>query len=418
MNAIAQEVKGELLERFVRYTGIDTQSDPDSQSYPSTEKQLVFTRLLRDELLELGLTDVSIDQYGYLIAKIPSTLGYEDVTSVGFLSHVDTSPDFSGRGVQPQIVEAYEGQVIELGDSGYRLDPSQFPDLLLHIGHDLVTTDGTTLLGADDKAGVAEIMTLVAYLNRHPEVAHGPISIGFTPDEEIGQGVENFDLARFGAKYAYTVDGSIEGELEYENFNAASAEIFVQGRNVHPGYAKGKMINALQVLYDLHALLPEAQRPEHTEGYEGFYHLTDIEGNVDKAKMNYIIRDHSMALFDQKKQFMKSSINLIRDKYPEAEITLRLKDQYLNMRQKIEPHQELISSAEEAMLRAGVKPLIRPIRGGTDGARLSYMGLPCPNLFTGGVNFHGRYEYASLTTMCRAVETLVNLVSIWAKQTK
>lgn len=418
MNRIAQSVCSELQERFLRYIQIDTQSDPDSTSYPSTDKQLVLTNMLCTELHSLGITNAQVDEYGYLMAQIPASIGYENATPIGFLAHVDTSPDMTASGISPQLIEHYDGSTIALGDSGYYLDPKQFPDLLEHIGHTLITTDGTTLLGADDKAGIAEIMTLVAYLIGHPEIPHGPISIGFTPDEEIGQGVEYFDVERFGATYAYTIDGSIEGELEYENFNAAAAEVTVQGRNVHPGYAKDKMINALQVLHDLHSLLPQAQRPEHTSDYEGFYHLTEMQGSVDYARMHYIIRDHNQALYQAKIRYLEEAISIMRSKYPEADIQLRVREQYLNMREQIEPHRELIDYAQEAMVRAGVQPIIRPIRGGTDGARLSYMGLPCPNLFTGGMNFHGRYEYASLTTMCRSVETLVHLANIWGERTK
>lgn len=413
MQTIAQEIKEELLERFLRYVAIDTQSDEHSETFPSTSKQLDLLGLLRDELLQLGLVNTRLDEHGYVMANIPATPGYERSTPIGFIAHVDTSPDLSGRGVSPQIIRNYLGGDLPLGTSGYTLSPDQFADLELHLGHDLITTDGTTLLGADDKAGVAEIMTLAAYLQRHPEIEHGPISIGFTPDEEIGRGVDYFDVASFGATYAYTVDGSLEGELEYENFNAASAKLTVRGRNVHPGYAKGKMINALQILHDLHARLPKAMRPECSEGYEGFYHLTHSAGSVEEATASYIIRDHDREAFEQKKRYLEQCVSKINTLYNHPIITLELKDQYYNMREQIEPHPQLISYAEQAMQLAGVKPLIRPIRGGTDGARLSYMGLPCPNLFTGGLNFHGRYEYASLTTMSRAVETLVHLTQLW-----
>lgn len=413
MKQIAQEVREELLERFLRYVAIDTQSDERSETFPSTEKQLALLNMLKDELLALGVSNARLDQYGYVMASLPATPGYEEATQIGFIAHVDTSPDLSGADVRPQLINNYQGEDIRLGTSDYVLSPKQFPDLELHLGHDLITTDGTTLLGADDKAGVAEIMTFVAYLMRHPEVAHGPISIGFTPDEEIGRGVDHFDVKRFGAQYAYTVDGSQEGELEYENFNAASARIDVQGRNVHPGYAKGKMINALQVLHDIHSLLPEAMRPECTSGYEGFYHLIGMSGSVDQAHASYIIRDHDRALFEEKKAALERAVQTVNTKIGTRVATLELRDQYYNMREQVLPHWALIERAERAMERAGVRPLIRPIRGGTDGSRLSYMGLPCPNLFAGGMNFHGRYEYASLTTMCRAVATLVHLANLW-----
>lgn len=415
MQQIAQEVQGELLERFLRYVAIDTQSDEDSRTFPSTDKQFRLLSLLRDELIALGVTNAYVDDHGYVMASLPATSGCEAAPAVGFIAHVDTSPDLTGQGVCPQIVEAYDGSPIPLGTSGHVLAPDHFPELLQHVGHTLITTDGTTLLGADDKAGVAEIMTLVAYLMQHPEVPHGKICIGFTPDEEVGRGVDYFDVERFGAQYAYTVDGSIEGELEYENFNAASAHLTAQGRNVHPGYAKGKMRNALQALHDVHALLPEQMRPECTEGYEGFFHLIALSGAVEQAESRYIIRDHSRALFEEKKAMMEQAVQQVNRSFGAEVITLTMRDQYYNMKEQVEPHIRLIDFAREAMLLAGVRPLIRPIRGGTDGARLSFMGLPCPNLFAGGMNFHGRYEYASLTTMCRSVETLVHLATLWSQ---
>lgn len=403
-----------LKERFLQYVGFDTQSDESSTTFPSTDKQLVLLRHLAEEMKALGLTEVEMDQHGYVMGTIPATPGCEGAPVIGFISHVDTAPDMSGKDVKPQIIENYDGGDIRLNDQ-LMMYVADFPELAFFKGHTLITTDGTTLLGADDKAGVAEIMTAAEYLMLHPEVKHGKIRIGFTPDEEIGRGVDHFDVARFGAKYAYTMDGSIEGELEYENFNAASAKLTVSGRNIHPGYAKGKMINSLQVLCDLHALLPEAMRPEATAGYEGFFHLIGINGSVEKASASYIIRDHDRKLFDEKKELMTAAVAFINKKYGFEVVALELRDQYYNMREMVEPHPEIIEKAMEAMQLAGVTPKVQPIRGGTDGARLSYMGLPCPNLFAGGMNFHGKYEYCSLDSMQRAVETICHLAVLWAK---
>ena len=404
----------ELLERFLKYVSFDTQSDESSSTFPSTEKQKVLLNYLADEMRGLGLTEVEMDSYGYVMGTIPATPGCEDKPVIGFISHVDTSPDMSGKDIKPQIIEHYDGKDIRLNET-VTMRVADFPELSFFKGHTLITTDGTTLLGADDKAGVAEIMTMAEYLLSHPEIKHGKIRIGFTPDEEVGRGVDYFDVARFGAQYAYTVDGGFEGELEYENFNAASAHFDVQGKNIHPGSAKDKMLNALRVVCEIDALLPEAQRPEHTEGYEGFYHLASISGSVEKAESYYIIRDHDRAKFEQKKDFARQVADFMNLKYGEGTVTLTLKDQYYNMREMVEPHPELIARAEEAMRKAGVVPAVKPIRGGTDGARLSYMGLPCPNLFTGGMNFHGKYEYASLDTMKRALQTLINLAELWAR---
>ena len=404
----------ELLERFLKYVSFDTQSDESSTTFPSTEKQKVLLNYLADEMRGLGLTEVEMDSYGYVMGTIPATPGCEDKPVIGFISHVDTSPDMSGKDIKPQIIEHYDGKDIRLNET-VTMRVADFPELSFFKDHTLITTDGTTLLGADDKAGVAEIMTMAEYLLSHPEIKHGKIRIGFTPDEEVGRGVDYFDVARFGAQYAYTVDGGFEGELEYENFNAASAHFDVQGKNIHPGSAKDKMLNALRVVCEIDALLPEAQRPEHTEGYEGFYHLASISGNVEKAESYYIIRDHDRAKFEQKKDFARQVADFMNLKYGEGTVTLTLKDQYYNMREMVEPHPELIARAEEAMRKAGVVPAVKPIRGGTDGARLSYMGLPCPNLFTGGMNFHGKYEYASLDTMKRALQTLINLAELWAR---
>lgn len=403
-------MKKEILERFLRYVSYDTQSDPNSETYPSTAKQLLLLNDLTEEMLSLGLQDVEIDEYGYVMGTIPATPGREADDVIGFISHVDTAPDMSGAGVWPQIVENYDGNDIALGEK-YTLSPSEFPELAGLKGHTLITTDGTTLLGADDKAGVAEIMSAAAYLMAHPEVEHGKVRIGFTPDEEIGAGVDHFSVERFGAKYAYTMDGGIEGELEYENFNAASAKIVIEGRNIHPGYAKNKMVNALQVASDVNMMLPLWERPENTEGYEGFFHLVGFTGTVEQASMEYIIRDHSFEKFEQKKELITKIVASINTRFDHPRITLTLKDQYYNMRKMVEPHPQIIERAFRAMERAGVKPVVRPIRGGTDGSRLSYMGLPCPNLFTGGMNFHGRFEYCSLDTMERAVMTIINIIT-------
>lgn len=407
---IARVVREELVARFVRYAQIDTQSAYGTDCYPSTTKQLDLLRLLRDELLELGISDAEMDEHGYVMGTIPASSGYEAEPTIGLIAHVDTSPDMSGANVRPQMVYGYDGGDIALGTSGYVLSPREFPELKQFVGHDLITTDGTTLLGADDKAGVAEIMTLASYLMAHPEIQHGRIRIAFTADEEVGAGVDHFDVARFGADFAYTMDGSQEGELEYECFNAASADITAIGRNVHPGYAKGKMINALQLLHDLHTQLPTQARPERTEGYEGFYHLTQLTGTVEQAQAHYIIRDHDRTLFEEKKDLLTSLVRQTNEGYGTEVLRLKLDDQYYNMRERIEPHMEIVDRAAQAMRSTGITPLIRPIRGGTDGARLSYMGLPCPNIFAGGMNFHGRYEYTSIDTMTRAVEMLVYLV--------
>ena len=380
---IADELRPRLLERFIRYVRIHTQSDPKSSTYPSTACQLDLLRLLRDELVELGVPEVRLEERGYVVARIPASPGHEAAPALGLIAHVDTSPDCSGREVQPQVIEDYGGEVIALGERAV-LNPREFPELRELIGDTLITTDGTTLLGADDKAGV----------------------------EEIGKGVDYFDVPAFGADFAFTVDGGKEGELEYENFNAATAKVYATGRSIHPGYAKGKLINALEVVYLLHAALPHMARPEFTEGYQGFYHLTELRGDVSEAYAEYIIRDHDRATFEEKKELLTKIATEINKAYGHTAIRVELEDSYYNMYEQVAPHAEWLERAKEAMLRAGVAPLVRPIRGGTDGARLSYMGLPCPNLFTGGANFHGPYEYASLDTMCRAAETLVHLVTL------
>ena len=404
----------ELKERFLKYVSFDTQSDENSTTFPSTDKQLVLLNYLADEMRTLGLEDVTVDKYGYTMGTIPATKGYENAPVIGFIAHVDTSPDMSGKDVKPRTIEEYDGSDIQL-NGALTMKVADFPELKNFIGHTLIHTDGTTLLGADDKAGCAEIMTAAEYLISHPEIAHGKIRIGFTPDEEIGRGVDYFDVAAFGADFAYTMDGSAEGELEYENFNAAAATIEIQGRNVHPGYAKNKMINAIQVACDLNSLIPSVERPEHTTGYEGFYHCVGFNGTVENAKISYIIRDHDSEKFEQKKVFMWSCVDLLQKKYGEGVLKLTLKDQYFNMRKMVEPHPHVIEKAMEAMRMADVEPKIKPIRGGTDGARLSFMGLPCPNIFAGGMNFHGKFEYCSLNTMQKATQVIVNLAELWAK---
>ena len=386
----------------------------ESTTFPSTDKQKILLADLAEEMRALGMTDVAMDRYGYVMGTIPATPGCENAPVVGFIAHVDTSPDMSGKDVRPRIIDEYDGGDIFLNGQ-LTMKVSEFPELAFFKGHTLIHTDGTTLLGADDKAGVAEIMTAAEYLMAHPEVKHGKIRIGFTPDEEVGRGVDFFDVEAFGADFAYTVDGGMEGELEYENFNAASARIDIQGRNVHPGYAKNKMINAIEVACELQAMLPAAQKPQYTEGYEGFFHCVGFNGTVEKATVSYIIRDHDAEKFEEKKVLMWACVDLLKKKYGADVLTLTVKDQYFNMLKQVEPHPQVIDKAIEAMEKAGVKPLVRPIRGGTDGARLSFMGLPCPNLFTGGMNFHGKFEYCSLTTMRRAQQVILNLAQLWAE---
>jgi len=404
----------ELKERFLKYVSFDTQSDENSDTFPSTEKQKVLLQYLAEEMRSMGMTEVTMDRYGYVMGTIPASPGLENAPVVGFIAHVDTSPDMSGKDVKPRIVEDYDGTDIVLNGQ-LTMKVEEFPELKLFKGHTLIHTDGTTLLGADDKAGVAEIMTAAEHLLAHPELRHGKIRIGFTPDEEVGRGVDYFDVAAFGADFAYTVDGGYEGELEYENFNAAGAKIHIQGRNVHPGCAKGKMLNAIDIACELNALLPAAERPQHTEGYEGFYHCVGFNGTVEQADIAYIIRDHDAEKFEQKKVYLWSCVDLLLKKYGQGVLNLQIKDQYFNMRKMVEPHPQLIDKAKRAMELAGVEPVVKPIRGGTDGARLSFMGLPCPNLFTGGMNFHGKFEYCSLTTMQRAEQVILNLAQLWAE---
>ena len=403
-----------ILDRFLRYVSVDTQSNEESETQPSAAKEWNLLKMLEAELTALGV-EVTLDEYGYVMASIPSNLNKE-VPAVGFIAHVDTAPDASGADVKPQIIENYDGGAIDLkGVPGLQLRPEEFPEMLHYVGQTLITTDGTTLLGADDKAGVAEIMTAVQYLVEHPEVKHGKICIGFTPDEEIGRGVVKFDVPRFGADYAYTMDGGEVGELEFENFNAASAKIHIQGRNVHPGYAKGKMKNAILIGQELNSLLPVEQRPEFTQDYEGFFHLISFKGAVEEADFAYIIRDHDRAKFEAKKVQMQQVTDFINTKYGEGTATLVLKDQYYNMRQEVEPHYFIVEKAIKAMEMADVKPKIQPIRGGTDGANLSFKGLPCPNIFAGGLNFHGKMEFVPLQSMEKASQVILNIISLFAE---
>ncbi len=404
----------ELKERFLKYVSFDTQSSEESTTFPSTDKQKVLLRALHDEMLALGMTEVTMDEYGYVMGTVPASEGLENAPVIGFISHVDTSPDMSGKDIKPGIIDCYDGCDIQL-NGHLTMKVEDFPELKFFKGHTLIHTDGTTLLGADDKAGVAEIMTAAEYMMTHPEMRHGKIRIGFTPDEEVGRGVDFFDVKKFAADFAYTIDGGMEGELEFENFNAAGVKVEIQGRNVHPGYAKDKMINAIEVGCALQRLLPAEQKPEFTSGYEGFFHCVGFHGTVENATLQYIIRDHDAEKFEAKKVMMWSCVDLLKKQYGENVLTLTIKDQYYNMKKMVEPHPQLIDKAMEAMKQADVKPLIQPIRGGTDGARLSFMGLPCPNLFTGGMNFHGKFEYCSLTTMHKAEQVILNLAKLWAE---
>jgi tripeptide aminopeptidase len=403
-----------VLDKFLRYVSYDTQSDEASDTQPSTDKQLVLLRLLANELKDMGVADAAMDSYGYVSGTIPANIN-KKTPIVGFLAHVDTSPDMSGAGVKPRIISNYDGNDVILNEAeNIVMRTADFPEIKAYQGQTLITTDGTTLLGADDKAGVAEIMFLVQYLMAHPEIKHGAVKVGFTPDEEIGRGVDKFDVEKFGADYAYTFDGGPVGELEYENFNAAGAKIAVQGRNIHPGYAKGKMLNAMLICMELNAMLPVEQRPEFTSGYEGFFHLTKMEGSVEKAEMRYIIRDHDRAKLEQKKNWLQSCADLINRRYGDGTVNIIITDQYYNMCEKIEPHFHIIEIAKTAMQRAGITPIIKPIRGGTDGARLSYMGLPCPNIFAGGHNFHGKYEFIPVESMEKACCVMLNIVELFS----
>ena len=402
-----------LVERFLRYVSVDTQSNEDSQTQPSTMKQLNLLSMLRDELLAMGV-EATLDEYGYVMARIPSNVDAH-VPAVGFISHVDTSPDASGADIKPQIIHDYDGSAIALkGVDGLYLDPKDFPELLRHKGEDLITTDGTTLLGADDKAGVAEIMNAVEYIMTHPEFKHGPICIGFTPDEEIGRGVAKFDVARFGADSAYTMDGGEVGELEFENFNAAAATVTIQGRNVHPGYAKGKMKNAILIGMELNSLLPIEQRPEYTSDYEGFFHIISYKGTVENCTFSYILREHDLDKHEAQKAELRRCVDFINAKYGEGTASVEIRHQYYNMRKQVEPHYHIVEKAIKAMEMEGIKPKVQPIRGGTDGANLSFMGLPCPNIFAGGLNFHGKFEWVSIQSMEKASKVVLNIISLFA----
>jgi tripeptide aminopeptidase len=405
-----------VTERFIRYVKQHTTSDPESITYPSTDRQMVFMKKLAAELIEIGCSEVELDEFGYVTATIPSN-GIGDTPVVGFVAHVDTSPDFSGENVQPQIIEKYDGNPVHL-KNGIFIDPKDFPEILNYTGQSIITTDGTTLLGADDKAGVAEIVTAAEILLKSKEIKHGKIKLGFTPDEEIGKGTDHFDVKKFGADFAFTLDGGEIGELEFENFNAAGAKVIIQGRSVHPGAAKNKMINASLVAHQIISMLPPFERPEHTEKYEGFFHLTEIKGNVEKAEINWIIRDHDFQKFEEKKKLLNEIVDQVNFQYGKNLVELEIKDQYFNMRQKIEPVMFVVEIAKQAMLQAGVEPKIKAIRGGTDGARLSYDGLPCPNIFAGGHNFHGPFEFIPIPSMVKAVEVIVNIAQLTGKMRK
>ena len=404
-----------LINRFISYVTTDTESDPNSEATPSTEKQWVLARALHEELIAIGMQDVTIDDKSYVMATLPSNSS-KDIPTIGFVSHFDTSPDFTGANVKPIIHENYDGGELVLNqEQNIVLTPDYFEDLLLYKGNTIITTDGTTLLGADDKAGIAEIVSAMEYLINHPEIEHGTIRVCFTPDEEIGRGAHHFDVEKFGAQWAYTMDGSQIGELEYENFNAAGAKVTIQGKIVHPGYAKGKMINSMYMAKEFINGLPANETPEHTSGREGFYHLYDMHGSVDKTTLQYIIRDHDKQKFEARKQTMELLTKRLNKAFGNDPITIEIKDQYYNMREKIEPVMHIVKLAEDAMIEAGITPIIKPIRGGTDGSQLSFMGLPCPNIFAGGHNFHGRFEYVPVENMEKAIEVIVNIAKNLAK---
>lgn len=404
-----------VLERFLNYVKIDTQSKDDQEMVPSTSKQRNLAEVLVKELKEMGASNVRLSDNCYVYATIPATID-EKVPSIGFISHMDTAPAMTGTDVRPRVVKNYDGKDIVLNEElGIVLSPNQFSRLKDRVGEDLVVTDGTTLLGADDKAGVAEIMTMAEYLLTHKDIPHGEIQIGFTPDEEVGRGVDFFDVKGFGADFAYTVDGSTLGEIEYENFNAANAKVKIKGRSIHPGSAKGKMVNAILVAMELQSMLPVEQNPAYTEMYEGFYHLDQINGDVEDASMVYIIRDHDRDKFEEKKEYFKRVCDFLNEKYGAGTIKVQINDNYYNMKEKVEPHMHLIDNAKKAMEELGITPIISPIRGGTDGARLSYMGLPCPNLCTGGDNYHGKYEYVSVNAMEKTVEILLKIIELYGR---
>ncbi|MDE6321574.1 MAG: peptidase T [Muribaculaceae bacterium] len=402
-----------VVERFLRYVKYDTQSDELTNMTPSTPGQMVFAQALEEELKQLGLTEITLDKNGYLMATLPANIDRHCPT-IGFIAHLDTSPDMSGHNVNPRIVKDYDGKAIKLNDE-VTLDPAEFPELLNYIGQDLIVTDGTTLLGADDKAGVAEIISAVAYLKAHPEIEHGKIRIAFNPDEEIGKGAHKFDVEQFAADWAYTMDGGEIGELEYENFNAAVARVTFKGRNVHPGYAKHKMLNSMRVATQFAIMLPRWETPEHTEDYEGFYHLVGMEGDVEKTVLTYIVRDHDRDRFERRKKELEHLTRKINNEFPGC-ASIEINDQYYNMREKIEPVMHIIEVAEQAMRDCGVTPQVRPIRGGTDGAQLSFKGLPCPNIFAGGLNFHGRYEFVPIPSMEKARDVIVEICRLVAKK--
>ena len=402
-----------LLNRFLRYVAVETTSDENSETQPSALREVDLLRMLRDELWQMGI-QADLDEYGYVMATIPSNVE-KDIPPIGFIAHVDTAPDASGRNIKPQIIPNYDGEDIILNqEKNVVLRTAEFPEMKQYKGQPMITTDGTTLLGADDKAGVAEIMYVAQYMMEHPEFKHGEIKIGFTPDEEIGRGVVKFDVKKFGARYAYTMDGGEIGELEYENFNAAAAKIHIQGSNIHPGYGKDKMVNSMLIAMELDAMLPVEQRPRYTQGYEGFFHLIGINGTVEETTMSYIIRDHDRAKFEEKKALMTSVAEFLNKKYGNV-VTLELKHQYYNMRQEVEPHFFIVERAIKAMEMADIKPKVQPIRGGTDGANLSFMGLPCPNIFAGGHNFHGKLEYVPLESMEKASEVILNIIKLFAE---
>jgi len=408
-------MKNEIKERFFRYIKIDTQSDENSETFPSTKKQFDLLNLLNKELKEFGLKS-EIDEHGYVMATLPSNVD-KKVPVIGFVSHVDTSPDMSGENVNPLVWENYDGGDITINkDLKLVLTTELFPDLKEYAGDTIITTDGTTLLGADDKAGITEIMTAIKYLVEHPEIKHGEIKIGFTPDEEIGRGVDFFDVKKFGAQYAYTMDGSHVGELEFENFNAAKLTVNIQGRNVHPGYAKDKMLNSMLIAMEYNALLPVNMRPEYTEGYDGFYHLIGMNGTVENTTITYIVRDHDRAKFESKKVFASECADFLNKRYGKEVVKAELKDQYFNMREKVEEVFHIVDIAEQAMIEIGIEPKIMPIRGGTDGSRLSYMGLPCPNIFAGGINFHGKFEYVPLESMVKATNVILKVIELYTKK--
>nr|WP_321236797.1 peptidase T [uncultured Psychroserpens sp.] len=408
--------KEHIIKRFISYVTVDTESDPESDTTPSTAKQWDLAHALAKELIAIGMKDVTIDPNAYIMATLPSNVDHE-VPTIGFVSHFDTSPDFTGANVKPRVIEDYDGKDIALNaEHNIILSPDYFEDLLLYKGQTLIVTDGTTLLGADDKAGITEIVSAMEYLINHPEIKHGDIRVGFTPDEEIGRGAHKFDVEKFGADWAYTMDGSQIGELEYENFNAAGAKVTVKGKIVHPGYAKGKMVNSMYIATEFINSLPRMETPEHTEGYQGFFHLYSIEGKVEETVLQYIIRDHDMAHFEARKEVMQKLTNEINAQYEREVITIDIKDQYFNMKEKVVPVMHIVDIAEEAMKQLDIEPLIKPIRGGTDGSQLSYMGLPCPNIFAGGHNFHGRYEYVPVESMIKATEVICKIAELTAKK--